>query len=67
MADPESKTGHIEQQPVPGHTENIPTDGSDNRRDDHRQETAAPTASPDTQPGPPPGSQSDADRMRSPD
>ncbi|HEX7934892.1 MAG TPA: MARCKS-like protein [Paraburkholderia sp.] len=68
MSDPEPEdTGHIQQQPVPGHTENIPADGSDARPDGQRLEGAASTASPDTKPGTPPGTQSEADRTRSPD
>ncbi|CAB3742831.1 hypothetical protein LMG22037_06637 [Paraburkholderia phenoliruptrix] len=67
MPDPEPPTRHIEQQPLPGHTENIPSDGSDERPENHRLEDAAPTAGPDTKPGTPPGSQSDADRTRAPD
>ncbi|CAB3640313.1 MARCKS-like protein [Paraburkholderia rhynchosiae] len=72
MSDPDPKSKeHIEQQPVPGHTENIPADGSDERADgesgSRRLEDAAPTASPDTKPGAPPGTQSEADRTRSPD
>lgn len=68
MSDPDSKSsGHIEQQPVPGHTENIPTDGSDERSNERRLEDAVPAASPDTKPGTPPGTQSEADRTRSPD
>ncbi|MGN6318945.1 hypothetical protein [Trinickia sp.] len=64
---------HIERQPVPGHTENIPVDG------DMRQAPAAspidgpvagpvgdaaPTADPETKPGTPPGTQSERDRLR---
>jgi len=72
MSDPDMKNAeHIEQQPVPGHTENIPSDGSDERRDGEsgtqRLEDVAPGADPDTKPGTPPGTQSDADRTRSPD
>jgi hypothetical protein len=72
MSDPDMKNAeHIEQQPVPGHTENIPSDGSDERRDGEsgtqRLEDVAPSAAPDTKPGTPPGTQSDADRTRSPD
>ncbi|WP_244217766.1 MARCKS-like protein [Paraburkholderia caledonica] len=56
---------------MPGHTENIPSDGSDERRDGEsgtqRLEDVAPGADPDTKPGTPPGTQSDADRTRSPD
>lgn len=64
---------HVEPEPVPGHTENIPVDG------DMRQapgaspdsgpvagpvEDAAPTAGPDTKPGAPAGTQSERDRSR---
>ena len=56
---------------MPGHTENIPSDGLDDRRDGEsgtqRLEDVAPDAGPDTKPGTPPGTQSDADRTRSPD
>ncbi len=59
MSDPDTKnTEHIEQQPVPGHTENIPSNGSDERRDGEsgtrRLEDVAPSAAPDTKPGTPP-------------
>ncbi|WP_027799494.1 hypothetical protein [Paraburkholderia dilworthii] len=72
MSDPDTKnTEHIEQQPAPGHTENIPSDGSDERPEgeagSRRMEDVAPTAGTDTKPGTPPGTQSDADRTRSPD
>ncbi|MDR6420615.1 hypothetical protein J2801_002896 [Paraburkholderia phenoliruptrix] len=43
MPDPEPQTRHIGQQPLPGHTENIPSDGSDERPENHRLEDAAPT------------------------
>jgi hypothetical protein len=64
---------HIERQPAPGHTENIPVDG------DMRQapgaspidgpvagpvEDVAPTADPETKSATPPGTQSERDRLR---
>lgn len=64
---------HVEPEPVPGHTENIPVDG------DMRQapgassdagpvagpvEGGAPSTDPDTEPGTPPGTQSERDRSR---
>lgn len=61
-------TEHIEQQPLPGHPEHL-TDDPDSQQPPGggRLEGNAPTATPETKPGMPPGSQSDSDRIRSPD
>ncbi|MDR5755214.1 MULTISPECIES: MARCKS-like protein [unclassified Caballeronia] len=57
---------HIEGQPAPGHTENIPANPNEpaprGPNDDR-----APDAGPDAKPGTPPGTQSESDRLKSPD
>jgi hypothetical protein len=57
---------HVESQPVPGHTENMPV-GPDMPQSPGGGaiEDAAPTAQPDTKPGTPPGTQSRRDTLRS--
>ncbi|SEJ18629.1 MARCKS-like protein [Paraburkholderia diazotrophica] len=59
---------HVEQQPVPGHTEHVPI-SPDEQRNPQRgpSESATTTAKPDTKPATPPGTQSDRDRQRSND
>jgi hypothetical protein len=58
--------GHIESQPIPGHTENIPTNPADAPARGP-MEDRAPDATPDTKPGTPPGSQSESDRLKTPE
>jgi hypothetical protein len=65
-ASSQSEPEHIEGQPVPGHTENIPA----NPREPAPRgpsEDRAPDARPDSKPGTPPGTQSERDRTKSPD
>jgi hypothetical protein len=59
------QAGHIEPQPSPGHTENIPV-GPDMPQAPRGGviEEGAPTAEPGTKPATPPGTQSERDRAR---
>ncbi|EKS71002.1 MULTISPECIES: hypothetical protein [Caballeronia] len=57
---------HIEGQPVPGHTENIPANPKE-PAPRGPNEDRAPDAGPATKPGTPPGTQSEGDRLKSPD
>ncbi|HEY4297743.1 MAG TPA: MARCKS-like protein [Paraburkholderia sp.] len=54
----------IEPQPVPGHTENLPTGAEKATAPKPGVEGSAPDAAPDTKPGTPPGTQSERDRQR---
>lgn len=56
-ASKEGTGGHIEQQPLPGHTENIPANPSRDEQRSGASEERAPDAAPDTKPGTPPGTQ----------
>ncbi|VXB39246.1 MARCKS-like protein [Burkholderia sp. 8Y] len=58
--------GHIESQPIPGHTENIPTNPADDPKRGPTEDRA-PDATPDTKPGTPPGTQSERDRLKTPE
>ncbi|MDR5822402.1 hypothetical protein [Caballeronia sp. LZ043] len=57
---------HIEQQPVPGHTENIPANPAEPAPRGPNEDRAS-DARPDDKPGTPPGTQSGRDRNKSPD
>lgn len=58
---------HIERQPVPGHTENMPV-GPDMQQAPRGGvvEGGAPAADPATKPATPPGTQSERDRRKTP-
>jgi len=60
-----SEDGHIESQPIPGHTEHISTNPAEQERGPN--EDLSPTAGPDTKPGTPPGTQSESDRLKTPE